>query len=244
MPCDLLKLERWTTNSTQHVSHCFSIFFHPTPQVLSSDWWNVKFAHIKWLKSSVLHRNRGGSCSVKILRNNLCYSSSKYYVLIVFQITVSVCSQWMNSGSSCLRKEMRFPVFRSCRSGETSYRFLEGFLLQQPTSSSLVWRFPLIGYLYFSPSCKSWQFANLIYLIRASIAIISFCLMEVWRAIILSVVALGGAFLPTGLISWTEEKKRVTNLLPCPGLAFLLTIVTMLATRASVGSLVKGGSFS
>ena len=68
--------------------------------------------------------------------------------------------------------------------------------------------------------------------------------MEVWRAIILSVVALGGAFLPTGLISWTEEKKRVTNLLPCPGLAFLLTIVTMLATRASVGSLVKGGSFS
>ena len=54
----------------------------------------------------------------------------------------------------------------------------------------------------------------------------------VWRVMILSVVALGGAFLSTGLISWTEEKK-----LPCPGLAFLLTIMTMLATRASVGSL-------
>ena len=163
MPCDLLKLERWTTNSTQYVLHCFCIFFHPTPLVLSSDWWNVKFAHIIWLKSSVLHRNRGGSCSVKILRNNLCYSSSKYYILIVFQITVSVCSQWMNSGSSCLRfpgfflKEQKrngIPVFRSCRSGETSYRFLEGFLLQQPTSSSLVWRFPLIEYLYISHSLQ------------------------------------------------------------------------------------------
>ena len=103
---------------------------------------------------------------------------------------------------------------------------------------------PVNWIFIFFPSCKSWQFANLIYLIRASIAIFSFCLMEVWRAIILSVVALGGASLSTGLISWTEEKKRVTNLLPCPGLAFLLTIMMMLATRTSVGSLVKGGSFS